>query len=433
VSLVCALLGGLGPLLRLARRDLLDPLKSDAAGSGTAASALTARRFLVVAQVALSVLLLLGGGLLVRSLESAQRIDPGFSPDRLLLATIYLPRNLGGGAGTADTTGIYQRVLNEVHGLPGVTAATLAQVPPLAGYARGTQVAPHEKPDARIPVSYTMVAPNYFATVGVPILRGRALDRRDRVDAPPAVVVSRVLARKLWGDTEAVGRRIDVTEPAHPGEPGPVFEVVGVTADVRAISPVDPPGSMVYFSSEQRSHTRMTVVARTAGPPFALAAGLRRALRAVHPDLAVIEMGTCRDQIARVLVLPRMYAEVAGLFGLLGLAVAVVGLFGLLSYSVSLRGREMGIRMAVGARPRDVWRLVVRQGMALVAAGVVLGVAAALALTRLLASLLFGVGTSDPLTFIIVPAVLALVALFACDFPARRAAGLDPSAMLRGL
>src|SRR6185436_977589 len=152
---------------------------------------------------------------------------------------------------------------------------------------------------------------------------------------------------------------------------------------------------------EQRSAARMTVVARTAGPPLAAAGGLRRALRAVHPDLAVIEMMSCQEERARVLVLPRMYAEVAGLFGLLGLAVAVVGLFGLLSYSVSLRGREMGIRMAVGARPADVRRLVMRQGMALVAAGVVLGVAAALFTTRLLAALLFGVGAADPLTFLL--------------------------------
>jgi ABC-type antimicrobial peptide transport system permease subunit len=164
-----------------------------------------------------------------------------------------------------------------------------------------------------------------------------------------------------------------------------------------------------------------------------MAGGLRRALRAVHPDLAVIEMMTGREELSRVLVLPRMYAEVAGLFGLLGLAVAVVGLFGLLSYSVSLRGREMGIRMAVGARPADVRRLVMRQGMALVAAGVVLGVAAALFTTRLLAALLFGVGTADPLTFLLVPVVLTLVALGACDLPARRAAGLDPASVLRSL
>jgi len=383
-----------------------------------------------VAQVTLSVVLLLACGLLVRSLDGAQKIDPGFSPDRLLLATVYLPRTV---SGSGSASALYSRMLDEVRSLPGLASSTLAQVPPLAGWSRSTQVAPHEKPEARIPVNYNLVAPDFFSTVGIPLLQGRPLDRRDRLGGAPAVVVSRALARKLWGDGNVVGRLLDVTEPAHPGEPGPVFEVVGVTADVRTVSPVEVPGAMVYFSQEQRSHSRMTVVARTAGPPLAEAAGLRRALRAVHPDLAVIEMTACRDQLDRVLILPRMYAEVAGLFGLLGLAVAVVGLFGLLSYSVSLRGREMSIRMAVGARPRDVWRLVVRQGMTLVAIGIGLGIAAALFANRLLASLLFGVGITDPLTFMTVPAVLAAVALVACDLPARRAAGLDPSEVLRSL
>ena len=427
-ALACALLGGLAPVLRMMRRDLLDPLKSDAAGSGTAAGALNARRLLVVAQVALSVVLLLDGGLLVRSLQGAQSLDPGFSPDRLLLASFYLPRSAGAGKGTA----LYTRILDEARTIPGVTAATLTQVAPLSGVSRDMQVAPREKPQARIQITYNMVAPDFFATVGIPVLQGRPLDRRDRVDAAPAVVVNGMLARKLWGTTTNVlGRQIEVAEPPKPGEPGPVFEVVGVTADVRSVSPVKPAEPQIYFSHEQRSAARMTVAVRTSGPPLAAAGGLRRALRAVHPDLSVIEMMSCRDQLDRVLVLPRMYAEVAGLFGLLGLAVAMVGLFGLLSYSVSLRGREMGIRMAVGARPRDVRRLVVRQGMALVAAGIALGVALALSSARLLASLLFGVGAADPLTYILVPAVLTLVAFFACDLPARRAAGFDPARVLR--
>jgi len=429
VSLLCALLGGLGPLLRLARRDLLDPLKSDAAGSGTAAGALNARRVLVVAQVALSVVLLLAGGLLVRSLEGAQKIETGLSPERLLLATVYVPRALGGGSAAA----LYGRVLDEVRDLPGLTAASVSQVPPLGGWSQGTQVALHEKPEARISTNYNLVAPDYFSTVGIPILQGRPLDRRDRREAAPAVVVSQTLARKLWSDGSAVGRLLDVSQPPHPGEPGPVFEVVGVTADVRTISPVDAPGSMIYLSQEQRSVSRMTVVARTTGPPLTLAAGMRRALRKAHPDIAVVEISTCRDQLDKVLILPRMYAEVAGLFGLLGLAVAVVGIFGLLSYSVTLRGREMSIRMAVGARPWDVRRLVMRQGMTLVALGIALGVIVALFANRLLTSLLFGVGATDPLTFVVVPVVLAAVALVACDLPARRAAGIDPSEVLRSL
>jgi predicted permease len=430
IAMACALLGGLGPALRMLRRDLLAPLKSDAAGGGTAAGTLQARSFLAVAQVALSVVLLLDGGLLVRSLQSAQEFDTGLAPDRLLLAATYLPRSAGGDKGTAALSA---RLLEEVRAVPGVTAVTLALVPPLSGITRVLQAAPHEKPEQRSETAYDLVGADYFATVGIPIVQGRALDRRDSLSAAPAVVVNSLLARKLWGTTNVVGRRIEMADPPRLGEPGPVFEVVGVTADVRCVSPVEPPRPMLYFSHEQRSAARMTVVARTAGPPLAVVGGLRRSLRAVHPDLSIIEMMTGREELARVLVLPRMYAEVAGLFGLLGLAVAVVGLFGLLSYTASLRGREMGIRMAVGARPWDVRRLVVRQGMVLVAAGVVLGIAAALFSTRLLAGLLFGVGTTDPLTFLLVPAVLALVALVACDIPARRAAGLDPAVVLRNL
>jgi predicted permease len=428
VALLCTLLGGLGPVFRLTRRDLLDPLKSDAAGSGTAAGTLGVRKLLVVAQVASSVLLLLGGGLLWRSLDGAQHIDPGFSPDRLLLASIYVPRSVGGAAGSAP---LFTRIRDEVGEIPGVRAATLALMAPLTGMSRGTQVAPRERPDASIPSSYNLVGMDYFSTLGIPIVQGRALDRRDQRDAAPAVVVNETLARKLWGDGGAVGRFVTVTEPPRPGEPGPDFEVVGVARDVRSTSPVDPPGPLLYFSQEQRSHSRMTIVARTTAPPLALAPALRRALRTASPDLAVIDLMTCRESLARVLVLPRMYAEIAGLFGLLGLAVAVVGVFGLLSYTVSLRRREMGIRMAVGARPADVRRLVLRQGMALVGAGLAAGVAGALALSHALAGILYGVGATDPLTFAAVPAALALVALLACDLPARRAARVEPSATLR--
>ena len=178
----------------------------------------------------------------------------------------------------------------------------------------------------------------------------------------------------------------------------------------------------------------MTLVVRSAvaSPTAALAPELRRAVREAHPDLAVVNLASCREQMAQNLAEQRMYAEVAGLFALLGLGVAVVGLFGLLSYSVSLRGREFGIRMAVGARPRDVQGLVVRQGMALVAWGVAGGVAGALAMTRAVAGMLYGIEATDPLTFVAVPAVLALVSLAACYLPARRAARLDPTAALKG-
>jgi predicted permease len=425
VTVLCAALGALGPVLRVMRGDLLVPLKSDASAAGTGGG-MAPRQILVVAQVALSVLLLLGGGLLVRTLERARDVDPGFPVDDLLLVTVNVPRNVMNGPGGEQ---VYRRVLEEIRTRPGVAAATLTQVSPLSGFSRSVRVASAERPDQFQEVGFNSVAPHYFETLGIQVLAGRVLDERDHKDAPPVAVVSRGLARRLWGDGHALGRTVMAEDPLH--DKIERYEVVGLVQDVHGASLIEPPGPMLYLSSEQKTHPRMTVAVRAAAAPASLAPELRRALREVHPDLSIVDFLSCREQIRRSLFPQQMYAEIAGLFALLGLAVAVVGVFGLLSYSVSLRGRELCIRMAVGARPRDVRSLVVRQGMALVGLGVAVGVAGSLALSRALASLLFGVGATDPLTFLTVPGALALVALLACWLPARRAARLDPSAMLR--
>jgi predicted permease len=426
-TVLCALLGALGPALRVMRGDLLGPLKSDASASGSSGG-LAPRKVLVVVQVALSVLLLLTGGLLVRTLGQAQRVDPGFDPDGLLLVTVNIPRNVMAGEGGA---GIFQRVLDETRSTPGVAVASLAHILPVAGMTRNLQAASLDRPDEQIEVAYNSVAPAYFETVGIPILAGRALDERDREDAPRAVVVSRGFAQKLWGDQAAVGRILRLDDPTAPEVGERPYEVVGVAKDVRSVL-MEEPRPLVYLSHEQRKHPRMTLLVRSAAPAATLAPALRRALLEASPDLAIVSLVSCREHMVQGLAEQRMYAEVAGLFALLGLGVAVVGLFGLLSYSVSLRGREFGIRMAIGARPQDVQRLVVRQGMALVAWGVVAGVAGALALTRAVAGMLYGIEATDPLTFVAVPAVLALVSLIACYLPARRAARLDPTVALKG-
>ncbi len=430
VALLCGLLCGLIPALRVMRGDLLAAVKSDAAGATGPAGALVPRQLLVVAQVAFSVVLLLGGSLLVRTLRAAERVDPGFDPERLLLASLYVPRTVG----TAEegATLVYRRLLEETAALPGVESATLTHVVPLAGWSHDTRVERSERPGEAVDSSVNLVAPGYFETLGIRILQGRALDQRDRRDAPPAVVVSRTLAEKLWGKENPLGHRVSVPDPLpRPGEPEGDFEVVGVAADVRGASLVEPPPPLVYFPVEQRSHSRLTVIVRTAASPASLASGLRRALRAAHPDLSIVDLVTCGEQMRRSLALQRMHAEIAGLFALLGLGVSVVGLFGLLSYMVSLRVREFGIRVAVGADPGNVERLVLRQGMGLVALGLVLGVAGAFAVTRLLQSLLFGVAADDPFTFLAVSGGLLLVTFAACYLPAHRAAQLDPLAALR--
>ncbi len=430
IAALCGLLCGLAPVLRVLRGDLLAAVKSDAAGTGEPARALVPRKLLVIAQVGLSVLLLLGGSLLVRTLRAAERIDPGFDPEKLLLASLYVPRSVG----TAEegASAVYRRVLEETAALPGIESATLAHVVPLAGWSRGTQVERSERPGEAVDSFYNLVAPDYFETLGIRILQGRALDDRDRRGSPPAVVISRALAVKLWGAENPMGRRLSITDPQpRPGEPDGLFEVVGVAEDVRNSSTVEPPGPLVYLPIEQRSHSRLTLLVRSASSAAGVAPGLRRALRAAHPDLSIVDLVTCGEQMRRSLAGQRMHAEIAGLFGLLGLGVSVVGLFGLLSYTVSLRVREFGIRMAIGANPRNVERLVMRQGMGLVAVGLVLGLAGALALTSLLESLLFGVAADDPLTFLGVAAGLILVTLAACYLPAHRAAQLDPLAALR--
>ncbi|MFL6260232.1 MAG: ABC transporter permease [Thermoanaerobaculia bacterium] len=428
-ALLCAALCGLAPALRALRGDLVAPIKSDAAGAtGGPAGALAPRKLLVVAQVALSALLLLGGSLLVRTLQQAERVDPGFHPRHLFLATLFAPR---ASISNEGILGVYQKALDAVRRLPGAQAVSLCYNPPLAGIFRTVEVAPRERPNAPVETGYNIVVPGYFETLGIPILQGRPLDVHDRRGGAPVVVVSRALARKLWGDGNPVGRALTVADPPQFGEAGPAFEVVGVTGDVRIDSLTRPMGPVMYFAFEQRFHPRMTLTVRSSLPPDLLAPALRQAVEAAHPDLSVVDLLPLDEQIQRSLNEPRMYAEIAGLFGLLGLLVAVLGLFSLLSYTVSQRTREIGIRMAVGAGEGEVLRLVLRQGMALVAVGIVLGLAGSLALTRLMSSLLFGVGATDPLTFISVPVVLLLVTLLASWLPAQKAARLDPVRALR--
>jgi predicted permease len=437
VALACGILCGLAPLLRVIRGDLLAAVKSDAAGSvggsgGGPSGALMPRKLLVIAQVGLSVLLLLGGSLLVRTLHNAEKVDLGFEPDRILMASLYVPRNVGSaGEGALQ---VYRRVLEQAAALPGVDSASLTYTVPLAGFAQTTQVTLQEQPDKAVESTYNSVSPGFFDTLGIKALQGRLLGEQDRQGSPAAVVVSRELARKLWGGANPVGRLLSVPDlPVRPGESGPVFEVVGVLQDARVETVLEPPGPAIYFSMAQRSYPRLTLLVRTAASasPASLAPELRRTVLASHPDLSIVDFVTGSEQIRRGLSQQRMHAEIAGFFGLMGLGVSVVGLFGLLSYMVSQRVREFGIRMAIGAHPTDVERLVLRQGMALVAIGLVLGLAGALGLTRLLKSLLYGVAANDPYTFVGVAMGLALVTLLACYLPAHRAAKLNPLEALR--
>ncbi|HEX4959389.1 MAG TPA: ADOP family duplicated permease [Thermoanaerobaculia bacterium] len=427
VAGVCGLLCGVAPMLNALRGDLLGSVKADAGGTAQSAG-LTVRRLLVVVQVGLSALLLLAGSLLVRSLRNAQHTDPGFDPKGLLYATMYVPRSAGSDGVSAT---VYPRIQETAAQVAGVRSATLALVPPLAGWSRPSRFASREHPDQWQTSAFNIVGPGYFDVLGLKILKGRALDSRDRKNTSPSVVINETLAKKLWDREDPIGRFLTSGEPPRTGELGPDFQVVGVVKDTRMVSAVDLPEPTLYFAYDQHKHSRMTLVVRAAVPPSSLLPSLRAAARSAHPDLAFVDVTTSDEQMQRSLFPQRMYAEIAGLLGFLGLIVAVVGLFGLLSYTVSLRVRELGIRMAIGAHPDDVLRLVLRQGLGLAAAGVMLGILGALALTHLLRSLLVGVDANDPFTFAIVASILAFVALCACYLPAQRASQLDPLAALR--
>jgi predicted permease len=428
VACLCGLLCGLAPMFHALRGDLLGSVKADSGGTASHSGGLTLRRLLVVIQVGLSALLLLGGSLLVRSLRNAEHTDTGFDPKGLLYATMYVPRSAGADGVSAT---VYPRIQELASRLPGVRGATLVLMPPLAGWSRASRFASHEHPDKWQDSAFNIVAPGYFDSLGTPIVQGRALDERDRKETSPAVVVNQTLAKKLWGDADPIGRWVTSGEPPRTGELGPDFQVVGVVRDARMVSAADLAEPTLYFAYDQHKHSRMTLMVRSSVPPSTLLPSLRAAARSAHPDLAFVDVTTSDEQMHRSLAAQRMYAEIAGLLGVLGLAVAVVGLFGLLSYSVSLRVREFGIRMAVGAHSDDVLRLVLRQGLSLVAAGVALGMLGALALSRLLQSLLVGVDANDPFSFAIVSSILTLVALVACYLPAQRASQLDPLAALR--
>lgn len=416
---VCATGAAAAPVARLLRGLPLRP----AAGRGATGVALRGRSALVAAQLALSVTLGLGGGLLARSLGHAAAWDPGFTTADLHLATVYVPRALA----RAGDAGLPERVRTEVASLPGVRAAALAHMAPLAGWQRETTAAPAAQPEAAVDCAYDLLTPGWFATLGVPLIAGRDFTPTDDAEAPAAAIVSQALARRLWGDAPAVGRRL-----VAPGSKRDSWEVVGVAADLPGAGPTLAAAPMVYFPVAQRPHARLTLVVRSPLPAEAVAASVRDALRRVDPGLSVVET-VPGDAARRRLVLPqRLHAELATLFAALGLGVGVVGLFGLLSHLVAARRPELALRLVVGATPGDLMRLVFRQAGLLVASGCALGLAAWVPLSGVVRSLLVGVGPLDPWTLAAVPLLLAAVAALASAPPAWRAARLDPAAGLRG-
>ncbi len=429
VAAGAGLLLGLLPARQAWRRDLAADLRE-----GTRATAPRTRRWslrngLVVAQVAVSMLLLVAATLLGRSLLAAGAVEVGMQPKRVAVVGVNLSM---AGYTPAQAADFMRRLRERTAALPGVTAAAFATRVPFDVNLHYTELFPDTgavapgKPG--LSTDMTAVDPGYFATLGVPLLRGRDFDGRDVDGAPKVAVVNQAMARRYWGTTEVLGRTFRVGKP----DADPTI-VVGVVADYKVRTVGEAPRPFVHFPLAQQASGGGYLLAR-ARPADAtfLVPALRRAALELDPQLALTETTTL-DGFRSISMYPlRMGATLLGAFGLLTLGLAGVGLYGVIAYAVARRQREMGIRLAVGARPRGLVRLVVGRGMRLVGVGILVGAGLALAATRLLSGVLLGVGTLDPAAFAVAAAILALAGWGANLLPATRAARTDPVVVLRG-
>jgi putative ABC transport system permease protein len=372
---------------------------------------------------------LAGAGLLVRSLHRLGAVNPGFDPANLLTLSVELPQATY--SDDARRAAFFARLLERVDGMPGVSAAGAISFLPLTNGGASTRFTivgrPAPEPGHWTSSDIRIVDPGYFAAMRIPLLRGRGLTAADRADAPPVVVISETMARQYWPDEDPIGARLQVnwTHPdVHP-------EVIGVVGDVH-VSTLD--GDLrptIYYAQAQEPSGSMTIVARHAAGAGGLATSVRAAVRELDHDLPVTDVATMSTRLVRSMSDRRYPMLLLAAFAALAVLLAAVGIYGVLSYAVNQRLREIGVRMALGARRSDVLGLVIGSGMRLTLVGVAIGAAGGLLASRALGRLLYGVTATDPLTFAAVAGLLAVVALIAIYFPAARATRVDPMTVLR--
>ena len=424
LTVITTLLFGLAPTLHASRQDLVTAMKDNTAIVGRGPRKVSLRHALVITQVALSMVTLISAGLFVRSLRQAYRADPGFDPHGVLLASFdpFL-------SGYDESRGreFYRRLVERVSAVPGIQSATVARRLPLTagGIAFATVAidgyAPAKDEDMRL--NYETVGPQYFQTMRIPLVRGRDFNERDQEGAPGVVVINETMARHYWPGGDALGRRIKLTKDW--------LEIVGIAKDVKNRSLSEAPQPFLYLPLLQDYRSNMILVPRTAVEPEKMFQSVHDEVAALDPQIPMFDAKTLEEHVGISLFLQRMAATLLSIFGLLALSLAAIGLYGVMAYSVSQRTRELGIRVSVGAERRDIFKLILVQGLAISVVGLLAGLVAALAVTRLTANLLYGVSATDPVTFIVIGLLLLCITLLACYFPARRATKIDPMIALR--
>ncbi|HEX8557042.1 MAG TPA: ABC transporter permease [Pyrinomonadaceae bacterium] len=429
VSLGAGVLAGIAPALQFSRNELSETLKQGTGRGGGGSVKQGTRKALVVSEVALSLILLVGAGLMIRSFWKLQHVDPGFDVRNTLTLSVGLaPARYGE---PQQQLAFHDRVLEQIAALPGVVAVGSTTTIPLTGGGSKQPFTVEGRPAPPVseqPLAQTRyVSPDYFRAIGVPVRQGRPFEERDREGAPQVVLISEAMARRFFPGQNPVGQRLT---PSFHLQQGP-REIVGVVGDVKSNGLDDDAAATMYLPFKQSPRPWMTFVARTASDPQGFAVPLSKAVYAVDREQALTGVRTMEQVLAESLAGRRFNMALLMTFAALALALAAVGVYGVMSYSVMLRRRELGIRMALGARAMDVLRLVLGQGLSLTLIGVAVGMAGAYALTRLMASLLYGVAATDFVTFASVSAVIILVGLLASFLPARRATKVDPMIALR--
>jgi predicted permease len=428
VAVAIGVLFGLVPALQASNASLTDAIKdgSGAARGAAGGRALSGRRVLVVAEVALALMLLAGSGLMLRSLAKLLAVNPGFDARNVLSLRFNVPP---GGVPRDSMPGFYEQLLGRLGAIPGAFAVGLTNCIPLTGPCNGTRITFLDRPkDDAQPASIrvTWATGGYFPALRIPLKAGRVFTDADRMGAPKVVVVNEAAAKQYWPNDNPLAKHVGIAQ----GGFGDGAEVVGVVGDVH-----EWPDSLakpnVYLPYLQSPQSRIVAFVRTPGDPLALVGAARQAIRDVAPDYPVYDVQSMSERVAVATAQARLSAILLGLFAAVAFALAIIGIYGVLSFAVLQRTREIGIRMALGAESSSVLRLVIGEGMALAAVGVAIGLVAALWLTRVLGALLFDVAPSDPLTYVAIVALVGTAAVLASWLPARRAARVDPNIALR--
>jgi putative ABC transport system permease protein len=425
ISLLTGVLFGLAPALRTMNLNLTDSLKEGGRSGSEGARRNRTRSVLVVIESAVAVMLLVGAGLLVRSLIQLQNTSPGFDAHNVMTMGITLSRQKY--STPEKSSSFFQELEGRVRGLPGVESVGLVTELPLSGLLNDMPFTVEGRPpvtiDQAFDADFRRVNQHYLSTLRIPLLRGRNFTEQEVRQSAKVLLISELLASQVFPNEDPLGKRLIMVMADQP------WEIIGVVGDIRHRALETQPFPAMYLPTYATGRTNLVI--RTQGDPTSITTAVRKEVQALDPDQPVADVKTMEQWVDSAVAGPRYRTLLLGLFALLALVLASTGIYGVMSYSVAQRTHEIGVRMALGARQLDVLKLVVLQGMGLVLIGVAVGLVGAFALTRVMASLLFGVGAKDPVTFAVVAALLSLVAFVACYIPARRATKVDPLVALR--